>query len=126
MPVSHSDPTARQSRIVRRLGRLFRFERAGAFARRPAGTAWRLIARRGELMAELLRIERHRREARVPPSPDLGDAVTELATEVALSRSYGETLLSGLSAELRARRGVSAPSGLRDGGGGGGRLLGRG
>jgi hypothetical protein len=119
-----SDPIARQSRIIRRLGRLFRLERAGAFARRSAETAWRLIARRGELLAELSRIERHRHDARVPPSPDLRDAVRELAAEVALSRTYGETLVAGLGAELRARRGEATPSGLRDGGGG--RLLGRG
>lgn len=124
MPAPPSDPTARQGRIARRLGRLFRLERAGAFSRRSAETAWRLIARRGELMAELTRIERHRRDARVPPSPELGDAVKELAAEVALSRTYGETLAAGLDAELRARRGVTAPSGLRDSGGG--RLLGRG
>src|SRR5580704_8769831 len=122
MPAPASDPTARQSRIVRRLGRLFRLERVGAFSRRSAETAWRLIARRGDLMAELTRLERHRREARVPPSPDLGSAVKELAAEVALSRTFGETLAAGAGTELRARRGVAAPSGLRDGGGG--RLLG--
>jgi hypothetical protein len=118
------DPIARQSRMVRRLGRLFRFERAGAFARRSAEIAWRLIARRGELMAELSRIERYRREARVPPPPELRDAVKELADEVALSRTYGETLVAGLDAELRARRGEATRSGLRDRCGG--RLLGRG
>jgi len=118
------DPIARQSRIVRRLGRLFRLERAGAFARRSADTAWRLIARRGELMAELSRIERRRREARVASSPDLRAAVGELAAEVALSRTYGETLAAGLGVELHARRGGATPSGLR--GEGGGRLLGRG
>jgi hypothetical protein len=118
------DPTARQSRIARRLGRLFRLERAGAFSRRSAATAWRLIARRGELMAELARMERHRREARVAPPPELRSAVKELAAEVALSRTFGETLVAGLGTELRARRGEAAPSGLRDGGGG--RLLGRG
>lgn len=125
MPMSVPDPIARQSRIVRRLGRLFRFERAGAFARRSAGTAWRLIARRGELLAELSRMERRRRDAQVPPSPDLDAAVKELADEVALSRTYGETLVAGLEGELRARRRLDAkPSGLR--GSGGGRLLGSG
>ncbi|HEY1794554.1 MAG TPA: hypothetical protein VGG57_00405 [Stellaceae bacterium] len=125
MPDLASDPIARQGRIVRRLGRLFRFERAGAFGRRSAETVWRLIARRGDLMAELSRIERHRRQARVPASPELRDAVNALADEVALSRACGETLVAGLDAELRARRGGARPSGLRDGGGGG-RLLGRG
>jgi hypothetical protein len=124
MPPSASDPIARQSRIARRLGRLFRLERAGAFSRRSAETAWRLIARRGELMAELIRIERRRHEARAPASADFGTAVNELAAEVALSRTYGETLVAGLGAELRARRGETAPSGLRHSGGG--RLLGRG
>jgi hypothetical protein len=124
MSAPASDPISRQSRIVRRVGRLFRLERAGAFARRSAETAWRLIARRGELMAELTRIERHRHEARVPPSPDLTNAVRELAAEVALSQTYGEALVAGLGAELRGRRGQATPSGLRDSGGG--RLLGRG
>jgi hypothetical protein len=124
MPAPAPDPTTRQGRLVRRLGRLFRLERAGAFSRRSAETAWRLIARRGELMAELSRIDRHRREARIAPSPDLGGAVKELAAEVALSRTYGEAVVAGLGAELRARRGQAAPTGLR--GGGGGRLLGSG
>jgi hypothetical protein len=124
MAASASDPIARQGRIVRRLRRLFRFERAGAYARRSAETAWRLIARRAELMAELSGIERRRHEARVPPSPELREAIGELAAEVALSRTYGETLAAGLNAELRARRGETAPSGLR--GAGGGRLLGSG
>ena len=124
MPVPVPDPILRQSRLVRRLGRLFRAERTGVFSRRPAETAWRLIARRGELMAELTRAERRHREERVPPSPDLREALRELAAEVALSRTYGETLVAGLGLELRARRGEAAPSGLRDGGGG--RLLGRG
>lgn len=119
-----SDPIARESAIARRLIRLFRFERAGAFARRSAETTWRLVARRGELMAELTLIERRRGEAKVPPSPELRDALKELAHEVALSRTYGEVLVAGLGAELRARRGVAAPSGLRDRGGG--QLLGRG
>jgi hypothetical protein len=124
MPASPSDPTTRQSRIVRRLVRLFRLERAGAFSRRSAETAWRLIARRGDLMAELSRIERRRREARVPRSPELDSAVKDLAAEVALSRTYGETLAAGLGSELHVRRGHAAPSGLRDCGGG--RLLGSG
>jgi uncharacterized membrane protein YccC len=124
MAAPNPDPTARQSRLVRRLARLFRLERAGAFYRRSAETAWRLISRRGQLMAELTRLERHRREARVPPSPELDTAVRELAEEVALSRTYGETLAASVGAELRARRGAAMPSGLRDGGGG--RLLGSG
>lgn len=122
MPASISDPAARQSRIARRLTRLFRFERTGSFARRPTETVWRLIAARGELMAELTRIERQRREARVAASPELDKAMQELAAEAALSRTYGEMLVGELGAELRARRGEGAASGLRDGGGG--RLLG--
>jgi hypothetical protein len=114
----------RQSLIARRLRRLFRLERAGAFARRPAEIVWRLIARRAQLMAELSGVERRRHEARVPPSPELHEAVGELAAEVALSRTYCETLAAGLGTELRARRGQTAPSGLR--GAGGGRLLGSG
>jgi hypothetical protein len=124
MPAPTSDPIARQSRIVRRLGRLFRLERAGAFGRRSVETAWRLIGRRGELMAELSRVEHARRTARLPPSPELRDAVRELADEVELSRTHGETLAAGLEAELRARRGERNPSGLR--GDSGGRLLGSG
>jgi hypothetical protein len=54
----------------------------------------------------------------------VAEAIGELAAEVAVSRTYGETLAAGLGAELRARRGETAPSGLR--GAGGGRLLGSG
>lgn len=117
-------PDARaQSRIARHLGRLFRFERLGRFARRPAETVWRLVHRRAELMAELSALERGRREAEAAPSPELSLAVRELAGEVDRSRTYGETLAAGLGAELRARRGAGAASGLR---GTGGRLLGSG
>jgi len=114
-----------KARIARRLGRLFRLERAGAFSRRSAETAWRLIARRGELMAELI-------PDRASPPRGAGAGVgrfreqrsTNWPPRSRLSRTYGETLVAGLGAELRARRGETAPSGLRHSGGG--RLLGRG
>ncbi|HEX3881882.1 MAG TPA: hypothetical protein VHW66_04435 [Stellaceae bacterium] len=120
-----SDLSTQQARIAGRLGRLFRFERGGRFARRPAETVWRLIARRATLMAELTGLERRRHEAEPMPSPELRAAVNALAGEVALSREYGETLVAGLGIELGARHGQHASSGLRDGGGGG-RLLGSG
>jgi hypothetical protein len=125
MAAPPSNLSTQQSRIARRLGRLFRFERSGRFARHPAKTVWRLIARRGTLMAELTRLERRRLEAEPVPPPELRDAVSELASEVALSREYGETLTAGLGNELSARYGERKSTGLRDSGGGG-RLLGSG
>jgi len=125
MTVSGSDPTMRESRAVRRLGRLFKIERAGGFARRPAETVWRLIARRSMLMTELSRLERQRRAASAPSSPELEAALAELAREVDLSRQYGLMLVEELGAELRARRGNGVATGLRDHSPGS-RLLGRG
>jgi hypothetical protein len=118
------DISTQQSRVARRLGRLFRFERSGRFARCPAETVWRLIARRATLMAELTGLERRRHEVEPVPPPELSAAVSELAGEVALAREYGEALVAGLGVELSARRGQRPSSGLRDGGGG--RLLGSG
>jgi hypothetical protein len=99
-----SDLSTRQSRTARRLSRLFRLERAGRFARRPAETVWRLIARRATLMAELTGLERRRHEAEPAPPAELRAALNQLAGEVALSREYGEALVAGLGTELAARR----------------------
>lgn len=123
--VPELDLAIRESRAARRLGRLFRLERAGAFARWPAETVWRLIARRGTLVAELSELERQRAGAAASPLPELEAALGELAREVELSRERAEALVAELGAELRARRSAGVATGLRDDGGQS-RLLGHG
>lgn len=113
----------REARAARRLLRLFRIERSGGFERRPAEIGWRLISRRGDLLAELAALERRRRALAAPPSPELAAALGDLAREAAWSRSRAETLASALADEIETRRRPAATSGLRDGGG---RLLGQG
>jgi hypothetical protein len=125
MMASGSESTTQESRAVRRLARLFKIERGGGFARRPAETVWRLIARRSTLMTELSRLERQRRAVAGPSSPELKAALAELAREVDRSRQYGQMLVEELGADIRARRGTGTATGLRDHGAGS-RLLGRG
>lgn len=124
MAGSRPDSTQREARTARRLGRLFRIERAGGFVRRTAETVWRLIERRGALAAELGCIERARRAAAAPSSPELDGALRELAAEICRSRDDAEARVAVLRAELDQRRGRGAATGLRSPGAG--RLLGSG
>jgi hypothetical protein len=114
----------REIRTARRLVQLFRAERSGRFARRPAETARRLIDRRGHLVDELLRIDARRRSvARETPS-ELELEMGALAVEVGRAEQCCLDLLTRLDAELRRVRGEGPTTGLRDGAAG--RLLGRG
>jgi hypothetical protein len=115
---------ARESGAARRLGRLFRFERVGAFDRRPIETVRRLIARRGRALEELVRLDAERRSLAMPPSPELGAALAELAREVDRSRGSCLGRIDALADVLRPRQRVGAATGLR--GSADGRLLGRG
>ena len=121
--VPAGDLVIRETRTIRRIGRLFRLERAGRFERRPMETIRRLIARRGRLVEELTEMETRRRLLGGPLPPELGAALDELANEVGATRQSCEARIDGLDAELRRRRGEGTATGLR---GGGGLLLGRG
>jgi hypothetical protein len=123
MTANGAEMMIREARAARRLLRLFRIERGGGFERRPAAIGWRLIERRGDLLAELSRLERQRRALAVPPLPELEAAIGDLAREAAWSRSRAELLAGVLAGEIEARRRPVEASGLRDGGG---RLLGHG
>jgi hypothetical protein len=118
------DVIAYEARAARRLGRLFKIERAGGFDRRPAATVRRLVERRGAIIAELFRLERMRRS--LPPArlAELDQALRELASEVGRSLHHSKTRIERLGADLRLRGGGGPPTGLRDRAPG--RLLGQG
>jgi hypothetical protein len=121
---SETEIIVRESRAARRLGRLFKIERAGGFNRRPVATVQRLVERRGILVSELLVIDGKRRALNSPRSAELEQALAELAREVSGSLHGSQTQVERLHAELRFRRGKGMPTGVRDGASG--LLLGRG
>jgi hypothetical protein len=114
MPDLAPDLIIAEGRTVRRLFRLFRWERIGAYARRPMATVWRLIERRGALLAELSRLDRRRRALAVPPSPELDAALRGLHRETELSRERAEQVVAATHGELCVRRGADSATGLRD------------
>jgi hypothetical protein len=117
-----TDPLLRESRIARRLERLFRIERRGGFARLPAPTLHRLTERRARLIEALAELERARRAAHPARSPALDPALAGLAEEVSRSLPLATGQVEALRAELEQWHGGT--SGLRDSSGN--RLLGRG
>lgn len=124
MPSDATDLDACESRLVRRLGRLFRIERAGRFDERSPLTVQRMIKRRDAVIDELLALDADRRDAIGAPSADLVRALTDLSLEVQQSREPAAARLRRLEAEIR-RRATEAPAiGLRKNPGG--RLLGSG
>ncbi len=119
-----TDMTIRESRAARRLGRLFKIERAGGFDRRPVATVRRLIERRGALVTELLLLDGTRRSHASPRSAELEQVLGELAREVNQSLHDSETRVERLGTDLRLRRSDGVSTGVRDGASG--HLLGRG
>jgi hypothetical protein len=124
MTDSETEIIGRESRAARRLGRLFRIERAGGFDRRSVATVRRLIERRGMLVSELLLIDGLRRTLNPPRSAELEQALAELAREVNRSLHHSQNQVARLHTDLRLRRGEGMPTGVRDGASG--LLLGRG
>jgi hypothetical protein len=114
----------REYRIARRLARLFRIERSGGFAHRPADVARQLLQRRGAVVAELMRLDAKRRSLAPWTAADLDIAMGALAREVDRAEQRCRELLAELGAELERRRGLGTATGLRDGAAG--RLLGSG
>jgi hypothetical protein len=118
------DLAMRESRTARRLGRLFRIERAGRLAGRPGEIAWRLIERRARLVDELMRLDAARRPLAAPVPAELTAAIGDLAREVRRSQAECVARIEALQHELEQRRGAPRASGLRDRAAGG-RLLGQ-
>ena len=109
-----TDTIIRETRAARRLGRLFKFERGGAFDRRPAATVRRLLERRAAIVTELLFLDRMRRSLPAPNSAALEEALRELASEVQRSRQHFEIRIGRLDADLRLFGGGGSPTGIRD------------
>jgi len=120
---SAGDP-AIQLDMTRRVTRLFRIERNGRLARRPAATARYLIERRGAVIDALIAAAARQRGSAAAGSPELDQALHELASEVGRCRPSAELRRQELAAELRLRRGDAPLSGVRRYSGG--RLLGSG
>ena len=116
--------TERESRVARRLYRLFRIERAGGFERRPIEIARQLIDRRGRLIDELIRLDAERRSLVGPDTVALDAALGKLAREVYEAQARCTTRIEAIGDELARRRSAGGVTGLR--GGTAGRLLGQG
>ena len=113
MPDPAIELALRESRVMRRLSRLFRIERHGCFARRPIEMVQRLIDRRARLVGELAEIEAARRSLTASVPAELGSALGELTREVGAARQSCAARLDGLAAELRQRHGAGRATGLR-------------
>ena len=124
MRASPADLAARETRLARRLGRLFRVERVGALARRPARVADLLLRRRDALIGELVETDRRRRAAAIPASAELDHAAKALSAEIDASRATADDRVESIARQLRAARGEGMSSGARNDGAG--RVLGRG
>jgi hypothetical protein len=117
------DIVVHESYLARRVGRLFRYERAGRLSRRQE-LAQRLSRRRGELIDALIRTDAARRNLQIPISPELRNAVEALWLETGGARRDADARLDRLRADLLMARGDGIPSGVR--GVAGGRVIGRG
>lgn len=114
-------PSQQESRLARRLSRLFRAERMGRVERWPDEIGAQLRSRRARLIDEMLRLDAQRRAVAPLGPPELARAMAALAEEIGCSEQRCLDRLAELGAELHRRRG--AATGLR---GGGGQVLGRG
>jgi hypothetical protein len=118
-----ADRMVREKRIVGRLRRLFKIERAGGFHRLPVATAQQLIERRTALVEELVLLEHGRRSAASSRFTEFEEALVELAREINLSLPLAQMQVDRLARDLRLRRGETLLTGIRDGANG--RLLGK-
>lgn len=108
------DADTEQTRVARRLCRLFRIERAGRFETRPAAVVQRLIARRDTVIDALLAAETQRRRDGRPSSAATTAAFEELRLEVDQGQVPAAAKSRALQAELRKRNAGPAGSGLRN------------
>lgn len=123
MSRSEHDIVSQEVFLARRVGRLFRCERAVA-ATRPPELMNRLRLRRGDLIDALVRADETRRHLNVPATPPLQDAMRSLWCDIDSARRHADNRLDRLRMELRLARGEGMRSGVR--GSAGGRMLGRG
>src|SRR5580700_3957662 len=107
--------TAIESRAARRLGRLFRIERAGRFERRPIETVGRLVQRRAGLIDELIRLDAERRTRAISGSVELDAAIGELQQEIDRSQTHCIARIAASAAELGQPHAGGIATGLRDG-----------
>jgi hypothetical protein len=113
MAAAGRDIVAYETDLARRLDRLFRGERNGRLARRPPMAAERLLERRGQLIAALIRADATRRALLLPVSADLSRAAEALWRETGLARRCADARLDQLRADLLMSRGEGIPSGIR-------------
>jgi hypothetical protein len=118
------DLAACETRLALRLGRLFRVERVGALARRPARIANLFLRRRDALIAELIETDRRRFASATPATPELDRAARALSYEIEASRLSAGERAEKLDRALRAARGEAMASGMRNDAPG--RVIGRG
>lgn len=113
MPASERDIVAHESLLARRVGRLFRVERAGRLAERAPDLAQRLLDRRHELIDALIRTDTARRNLKIPISPELQHAAEGLWREAGEMRRVADMRLDRLRADLLLARGDGIPTGIR-------------
>jgi hypothetical protein len=103
---------AQERLIMARLARLFRAERHGVLARRPAELVAALLQRRGRCIETLMRLDEERRRRSVARDPALTVVATELAAEVEACLRFTSVASQRLGAAMRALRGEGQASGV--------------
>jgi hypothetical protein len=124
VPTPPPDILRHEGRLARRIERMFRLERRGILERRSRDLKDRLAARRGDLIAALIRTDATRHTLKLAVSPELHAELTSLWREVQDARQGVDVRLMQLETELRLSSGAGIASGVRDSGSS--RLIGRG
>ncbi len=104
-----------ESRIARRLSRLFRIERNGGFKRRPFAIVRKVLERRGALVEALTAIDRKRRSGAALSSEELDAALTDLSRETERALDHAHKQLEQIGKDLRLSRGEGLATGMRAG-----------
>lgn len=103
-----------ESRLARRVCRLFQMDRTGVLARRGANLAGRLRDRRGQLIALLIQTDKTRRNLEIPISPELQHAAEALWRETNSLHDGVQAELERLQIDLSLVRGAGRPTGIRN------------
>lgn len=113
MTTAHHSLIAQEQLMMARLARLFRVERHGLLARRPAELVAALLQRRGRCIETLVRLDEERRRQSVTRDPALNAAAAELTSEVEACRRYTNAASQRLGAAMRELRGEGRASGVK-------------
>lgn len=113
MADADADILNEESRLVRRLDRLFRIERGGALTRRPNALGELLHGRRDAIIEDLMRADATRRALKITASAELQQAVEALASELARSRDAIDVRVRQLREDWHILRGDGVPTGMR-------------